>query len=319
MLELLNKGYLVDPQVGTSGYRIDLGIRHVSLPGSYICGIECDGVTYHSSETARDRDRLRQAVLESRGWHIIRIWSTDWFKERFEQIQRMVDFIENARLNRIEQSEDEKKILENIKNDEDCNDILEGPINGERNTLNSLYEHNYRRPIIQPYKMCQLTECLNQVNDPTLGIYTQALTGVVYSEGPIHWDFAFTRVSSFWWRRRGVRIEFLLKYTLEHALAKDLFKQQGTFLYKEGQAIQVRNREGLRLTADYICPEELEAAIILVVEAAKMIPREKLILEIIAILGVVRTPVSKTAINKSIQTLFDKKMLGEGSTGLTRM
>ena len=50
-----------------------------------------------------------------------------------------------------------------------------------------------------------------------------------------------------------------------------------------------------------------------------MIQREKLVLEIIAILGVVRSPVSKAAINKSIQELFDKKMLGEGSMGLARM
>jgi hypothetical protein len=90
-------------------------------------------------------------------------------------------------------------------------------------------------------------------------------------------------------------------------------------LYNEGQIIQIRYREGLKLTADYICQEELEAAIIIVVEAAKMIPREKLILEIIAILGVVRSPVSKTAIDKAIQALYDKKMLGEGSMGLARM
>lgn len=318
MLELLNRGYLIDPQVGTSGYRIDLGVRHISLPGLFICGIECDGVTYHSSETARDRDRLRQAVLESRGWQIIRIWSTDWFKERQAQIQRIVDFIENARQNYIEQSEDKKKISDNIDENEHRTEILEGSINDDINVI-SIPEFCYKRPIIQQYTITQLTNSLFQRDISGLSPLTNALAGVVAIEGPIHWDLAFTRVSSFIWKRRGARINSSLKYALESALSRVLFKQVDDFLYNEGQLIQVRNRAGLKLTADYICQEELEAAIIIVVEAAKMIPREKLILEIIAVLGVVRSPVSKTAIDKAIQALYDKKMLGEGSMGLARM
>jgi len=43
-------------------------------------GIECDGATYHSAKSARDRDRLRQTILERLGWQIRRIWSTDWFR-----------------------------------------------------------------------------------------------------------------------------------------------------------------------------------------------------------------------------------------------
>src|SRR5690606_4340537 len=49
-------------------------------PGRFLMGIECDGATYHSAKSARDRDRLRQAILERLGWRIRRIWSTDWFK-----------------------------------------------------------------------------------------------------------------------------------------------------------------------------------------------------------------------------------------------
>jgi hypothetical protein len=47
----------------------------------YICGIECDGATYHSSKSARDRDRLREEVLNRLGWELYRIWSTDWFRD----------------------------------------------------------------------------------------------------------------------------------------------------------------------------------------------------------------------------------------------
>lgn len=74
------KGWELRPQIGVSGFRIDLGVVHPDHAGVYLAGIECDGATYHGSATARDRDKVRQAVLENLGWTIFRIWSTDWFK-----------------------------------------------------------------------------------------------------------------------------------------------------------------------------------------------------------------------------------------------
>ncbi len=75
---LTGKGWEVDTQVGCAGYRIDLAVKHPELPGKYLVGIECDGAAYHSARTARDRDRLRQSVLEGLGWTIERVWSTEW-------------------------------------------------------------------------------------------------------------------------------------------------------------------------------------------------------------------------------------------------
>jgi very-short-patch-repair endonuclease len=68
----------VDTQVGCAGYRIDLARARPRTPGRYLLGIECDGAFYHSAKTARDRDRLRQSVLEGLGWRIERVWSTEW-------------------------------------------------------------------------------------------------------------------------------------------------------------------------------------------------------------------------------------------------
>jgi very-short-patch-repair endonuclease len=96
--ELTQRGLTVVPQVGVAGYRIDLGVLDDAAPGRFLCGIECDGVAYHSSETARDRDRLRQQVLEARGWTIHRVWSTDWFKDRPGQIERLLRLVDAARV-----------------------------------------------------------------------------------------------------------------------------------------------------------------------------------------------------------------------------
>ncbi|MCX5478723.1 DUF4011 domain-containing protein [Kaistia geumhonensis] len=72
-------GFSVRHQVGVSGYRIDLAVIDPARPEHYLAGIECDGAQYHSGRSARDRDRLRQDVLEGLGWTILRVWSTDWF------------------------------------------------------------------------------------------------------------------------------------------------------------------------------------------------------------------------------------------------
>jgi hypothetical protein len=81
-------GLKLIPQMGASQFRIDMVAEHPKKPGRYVLAIECDGATYHSSYTARDRDRLRQQQLENLGWRFHRIWSTDWFMRKDEEIQR---------------------------------------------------------------------------------------------------------------------------------------------------------------------------------------------------------------------------------------
>ncbi|WP_143694565.1 DUF4011 domain-containing protein [Variovorax sp. JS1663] len=88
-------GFEVEPQVGVAGYFIDIGVKHASRPGEYLAAVECDGATYHSSLSARDRDRIRQQILESLGWkgRVIRVWSTDWFADPHGQIRRLTEFL----------------------------------------------------------------------------------------------------------------------------------------------------------------------------------------------------------------------------------
>lgn len=106
--------YEVEPQVGVAGYFIDLGVKHPRRRGEFLAGIECDGATYHSSRSARDRDRIRQEILESLNWRgrIFRVWSTDWFADPHGQTQRLVSLLTRRA------KEDEEQPLE--PDDEDC-------------------------------------------------------------------------------------------------------------------------------------------------------------------------------------------------------
>ena len=93
---LTARGLTLDTQVGCSGYRIDMAVRDPEHPGAYLLGIECDGASYHSSKTARDRDRLRQRQLELMGWKLHRIWSSDWFANSAREAQRVLEAVAEA-------------------------------------------------------------------------------------------------------------------------------------------------------------------------------------------------------------------------------
>lgn len=116
---LVEKGFLVSTQVGCSGYRIDIAIRHPQLTGRFVLGIECDGATYHSARTARERDRLRQSILEDMGWKIYRIWSTDWIKDPVTEGAKLVEIVNKA----ILEYEDDDSDYFNKNNEENvqCN------------------------------------------------------------------------------------------------------------------------------------------------------------------------------------------------------
>jgi len=86
------EGYEVDTQIGIGGYSIDLAIKK---NGKYVLGVECDGKLYHSSKSARERDYHRQKYLESRGWRIHRIWSTNWWKNPQREIQKIITVVDS--------------------------------------------------------------------------------------------------------------------------------------------------------------------------------------------------------------------------------
>ena len=93
---LENLGYRIHQEVASGGKFVDIGVMDPERPGNYIIGIECDGASYHSSRSARDRDRLREQGLVGRGWKLHRVWSTDWFNHPERELKKAVEAIEDA-------------------------------------------------------------------------------------------------------------------------------------------------------------------------------------------------------------------------------
>lgn len=94
---LVQRGWEVHKQVGCARYRVDLAVVDPAAPGRYLLGVECDGANYHRAKTARDRDKLRQGVLQDLGWKLHRIWSTDWWTDPEREIRKLEEALKRAR------------------------------------------------------------------------------------------------------------------------------------------------------------------------------------------------------------------------------
>lgn len=133
--ELAKRGWTIVPQVGISGFRIDLGVRHPDFAGAYLAGVECDGATYHSAATARDRDKVREQVLRGLGWEIVRIWSTDWWFDAAGCAERLhgklADLLEASRAKQMEQSEPEELSNWNMGSEIEADLAVSAPDQGD--------------------------------------------------------------------------------------------------------------------------------------------------------------------------------------------
>ncbi|MBF0495041.1 MAG: hypothetical protein HQK58_00470, partial [Deltaproteobacteria bacterium] len=97
VMDILHQhGHQAAAQVGAAGFAIDIGVRYPEHPNDFVLGIECDGAAYHSAGSIRDRDRLRREILEKKGWRLHRIWTVDWFKNRENEIQRLLTAVDKA-------------------------------------------------------------------------------------------------------------------------------------------------------------------------------------------------------------------------------
>lgn len=204
-------GFDVVGQVGIAGFFVDLAILDPKKPGRFVIGIECDGTAYHSCRSARDRDRLRQQVLEDQGWFIHRIWSTDWFRAPEESLRKTVAAIEAARARWSERDHDlfgasdrsnkppEAKIARD-ESDSTATVVADTIAVPYREAFVSV--ETYIEPhLTPPHKMSAVVE------------------QIVAQEGPVHRDEIARRVTSIWGlQRTGSRIATAVNSALNRSV-----------------------------------------------------------------------------------------------------
>ena len=320
-------GYRADHQVGTAGFRIDIGVRHPDSPGQYMLAVECDGATYHSAISARERDRHRQEVLEGMLWRFHRIWSTDWFHRRTGEIERLKGALGAAR-------ESAKRMAV-----PGANDAGEGAavteVSAVAEPVEGLPEHPgmsappYRvaevagtRALVRHYvqreapdKEVSLRGQAKRVAE-RIGVDTESafLTTlephemavprlgeiartVVEAEGPVHVDLVARRVAdAFGKGRTGKRILAATRAALRHAMREEpgeLLEKQDFWLTREQNGtVPVRNRAGVDSGVgkpSHLPPMEIVAASDWIRRECGQVDNEELIRELARLLGFKRT------------------------------
>jgi very-short-patch-repair endonuclease len=287
---LREKGWTVHPQVGVSGYRIDIGVVDPRAPGHYLLGVECDGAMYHSGATARDRDRLRQHVLEGLGWELYRIWSTDWWLNPEEPMRKLV-----ARL---------EELVETVPTEDEP--VVEPPEEtaheDESHTLYARAESVVElvAPVAQlpEYELTSLDKGNPDLfyEGGSMSTLAGQLLQVIETEGPVSQAVVFKRVTRAWGLSRvGSRIEAHLSALVPRQVVRTT--DNGVTFYWPEHA-NPSTWEGIRVPEsdletrrgiDEISPEELGNAAVYILMQQGGTSQDGLAKAVCRLLGVART------------------------------
>jgi very-short-patch-repair endonuclease len=333
--ELTKSGLRLIPQVGQSGYRIDFGVISSEDPNCFLAGIECDGPNYHAASTARDRDRLRQKVLEDLGWTIIRIWSIDWWRDKEGQIERVLRLTSQALDKKVLLKNENHQINKNLEREHlETNKQNYDPVIQEatapRKTFGSFnsspdikQSNEDLAPSVPPYKLTLLSpfgtaEEFAQTSNEQI---VELLQRIIGREAPIHINDLSKRIASFW---EITRLNKQVKEKIERALSELISLNQivlkNDFIWTLPEPANiVRNRQGLDyiFDPDQICTEEYEQAIILILQAYGTRMRDRLTQDVARLLGFVRAGQKITLrVSDIIQNFIDTGKITNVATGL---
>jgi superfamily I DNA and/or RNA helicase/very-short-patch-repair endonuclease len=312
---LRDYGYEVQKQVGCAGFRIDLAVVDPKSPGRYLLGIECDGAMYHSSPVARDRDRLRQQVLEGLGWNIYHIWSTEWYRNRSESQRKLLEDIKKAEtFGRIKDKNEKKEMPKTILKPKKIENIEEKKDNSVNNLGN-----------ISNYEVCHSIRCYTGKSmDKTPSIHlAEAIDEIVKIEGPIHLEELAKRLRTLWGLKRTTNKVRDTTHSAVYAAQRQLGTVfiKNDFVYYKNKPIVPRQRTGdTPAKIDLICDEEIEEALKMVIGNQYATAPEELVKQAGYIFGIkVIRGATADRINGVLETLIQRGELQKAQNGMVNI
>ncbi len=325
-VEIQHLDYEIVPKVGSSIYPIDIGVIDPDNPNRYLLGIECDGLTYRSSNSARDRDRLREQVLRQLGWRIHRIWSPDWVARRESEVKLLRDAIDRVRQSQLEsRTQKTPELHERQDFTREKIEIRQVQFAGRErigipykvHILKATFNPYIRIPVSKyPYSVVEKNEFYFPENRV---LQSRLLEDLVREEGPIHFEYAVQRLAITWnVRRIGPKIVDAVRQALDMLVRDHRLTVKGEFLWPNDLVdVQVRVpvpgiQESYRLP-EHIPTEEIENAMKLIAQYALSISEESLIAETAKVFGFIH---SSEKTKERIRSVYNK-MLREGKLTYT--
>lgn len=270
---LRDNGFTVDTQVGCAGYRIDLGLRKPDS-SNYLMAIECDGATYHNSKNARDRDSLRQRVLENMGWQFYRIWSTDWYKNKTVEKERLLEAAKEA-VRKADSPEETKGRSAKKKASAAAKEVKE-----------RFFTEVRKEPVKFPeYKQLDAMKILRNKQYSIPGTVREILE----TEAPLSEEFFLKRIISYFGREKVTK-PVLEEFNRKMLGCRDrgIIRRQG-FMYLRDMGDPKLRIPGDRRDVKYIAPEELADGLRTLIEQNVTVTRDGLYKSMTNLLGFSRT------------------------------
>ncbi|MFG3322345.1 DUF3320 domain-containing protein [Streptomyces sp. NPDC048171] len=316
-------GYEVQPQVGVAGFRIDMAVRHPGAPGAYALGIECDGAMYHSSRAARDRDRLREEILRGLGWHLHRIWGTDWYRNRKDAQRRLREAVEAACAADPYAPAPESEPVSTPE--KTSPEIAIVPVaESDRSEWSSPYRALGWEQLYELKDTLSTAAGLPGVDlrDPAAkAVVAEVASHIITMEGPIEEDVLIGRVRSAWLLDRSGQI---VQSSVRDALSRLRKKQKAV---RSGTVWDLPDREVTvartptpdfdRKKVSQVPPAERRIALLGVLSESPGMRREELARETARFFGWLRLgPDIKAAFDQDIEELIGRGLVISGTSGL---
>jgi len=218
---LVSEGYNILTNIGSSGFKIDLGITDPEVPSEYLLGVLCDGQNYKDLKTANDREIIQADVLHNLGWKIHKVWSCDWWDNDVKVINEIKQLLKEGKKQDSQVKNVESRPQELLKID---TSLIVQPSDIVTNA--SKYKESYVISILPVRNSSPQFDLLNSllfkesiVND---------ILSILENEAPISKDLLCRRILNSWSiSRLGSRID---------AYFTSVFKQMN-MKYSEGSKL----------------------------------------------------------------------------------
>ena len=269
------KGYSVNTNIGSSEYRVDIGVIDPQNPQRYILGLLCDGYNYTTSTTAYDRNVTTPAVLALLGWKTLNIWSVEWWDTPEHVLNTIIQELERIQANGDEDVD---------TTDEDTEYI------GHTNEVATQQCAMVANPDAEPYTVAALT---TRYADSTLfsqGYYTDTVVSDIHTileaEAPISRRLLIKRIiSNYGIARNGARINSYLT----NLFSEMNLVASGDDIFYWRDSEQLNGYSAYRLAAERealdIAPEEVAVAIMQVLREQFAIDDDGLISQTARLFG----------------------------------
>jgi very-short-patch-repair endonuclease len=309
-------GVRIQPQVGVSGYRIDIGIIDSDVAGRFVCGVECDGVSYHSAESARDRDRLREEVLKGLGWTLHRIWSLDWWRDRKGQTDRLLGLIAQSKeaARRSGTSPIRGANVQSATAGSGADPRLASPTRD----LKAGPRPAARAAPFAPYRMADLRVRREGIIGASPGQIADVMMEALRAEGPVHEvDLRTRTLGAFGQRREGARIAEVLDSGLQELRRRTSVESDGWSWRLRDCSTVARTRRETGIPPERIPSWEFDVAVTLALTENTSLPEDVLLASVRDSFGYgAASAALRDGVLEAIGRLTKAGKIGVGSGGL---